>query len=257
MSPIRGIRSGHFDMVYKTLPAAHGKTRIRGASRAVRAGDLKAALRIMAATGVFAAVHSGLASRTAKHIAANQCGQRNRDGLYRVAYIGQSITNFAMLTAYIRSQPGTQLYQVTGKLAWALRGAQLASLAVATQAASEVGLSRISGLDSFLQWLRQQSVDAEPEAQGPSLKDGALYIAGPFKWSRHPLNFWPLPVLWLNPRMTTNMLAFNVAASVYLVVGSVHEESRLRAAYGESYVGYERSGAPFYIPFLSKLFSRS
>jgi methanethiol S-methyltransferase len=75
-----------------------------------------------------------------------------------------------------------------------------------------------------------------------------MRIAGPFRWSRHPLNFWPLPILWLHPRMTTNLLAFNAAATIYLVIGSVHEEARLRNAYGTDYIAYQQSEVPFYLP---------
>jgi hypothetical protein len=65
-----------------------------------------------------------------------------------------------------------------------------------------------------------------------------------------------LGVLWLNPRMTTNLLAFDLAASVYLIVGSMHEEARLKAAYGDAYVDFQRSGVPFYFPFSRRLVHR-
>lgn len=48
--------------------------------------------------------------------------------------------------------------------------------------------------------------------------------------------------------MTTSLLAFNTAATVYLVVGSLHEEARLREAYGDEYDAYLGSGVPFYVP---------
>jgi protein-S-isoprenylcysteine O-methyltransferase Ste14 len=48
--------------------------------------------------------------------------------------------------------------------------------------------------------------------------------------------------------MTTRLLAFNVAATLYLVVGSRHEEARLRHAFGSDYDAYQNSGVPFYVP---------
>jgi protein-S-isoprenylcysteine O-methyltransferase Ste14 len=49
--------------------------------------------------------------------------------------------------------------------------------------------------------------------------------------------------------MTTNLLAFNAVATIYFVVGSLHEEARLRDAYGEDYDAYLNSGISFYVPF--------
>jgi protein-S-isoprenylcysteine O-methyltransferase Ste14 len=212
----------------------------RGAWRAY----IKPSLRVMAATGIFAALHSWLASHAAKGAVLKLVGKRILNALYRTAYISQSVASFTALTWYIRRQPGRTLYHAKGRSAWGLRSAQLASLGVATLAAREVGFRRISGLQSFAQWQQGNEVQPEPEAQGPSEELGELRIEGPFKWSRHPLNFWPLGVLWLNPRMTTNLLAFNVAASIYLILGSMREELRLKTAYGDKYVEWVRGSSP-------------
>jgi len=208
-------------------------------------GMIKAA----AATAAFGLVHSFLASRGAKRAAARAFGERNRNGLYRVFYLAQSAVTFAALAAYVRGLPGRELYRVRGPLAWLMRAGQAGALLLATAAARQVGVRRILGLESFLAWLGDGPVPPEPEAQGPALDaEGLGRDAGPFAWSRHPLNLAPLAVFWLRPRMTTTLLAFNAAATAYLVVGSLHEETRLREAYGESYAAYRRSGVPFYLP---------
>ena len=205
--------------------------------------------QVAAATAVFGVVHSALASRAAKRAAAGLFGERNRNGLYRVLYIGQSLATFAFLAAYIRRQPGRELYHVRGPLALVMHAGQIVGVVCATSAAQQVGIRRILGLESFLAWLGDGPVPPEPEAQGPALDaEGLSHHAGPFVWSRHPLNFVPVPVFWLWPRMTTNLLAFNAAATAYLVVGSLHEEARLREVFGERYAAYQASGVPFYVP---------
>jgi protein-S-isoprenylcysteine O-methyltransferase Ste14 len=75
-----------------------------------------------------------------------------------------------------------------------------------------------------------------------------MVAGGPFRWSRHPLNALGLPLLWLSPRMTENGLAFGLVVTGYLYLGSLHEESRLRAAYGEAYEAYRNSGPAFFLP---------
>lgn len=209
----------------------------------------KSMLKVAAATAAFGVVHSLLASRTAKRAAARTFGERNRNGLYRVFYIGQSFVTFGMLAAYIRRQPSRELYKVEGPLALLMHAIQSGALVYATSAAGQVGLRRITGLESFLAWLGDGPVPPEPEAQGPALDDeGQRHAAGPFAWSRHPLNFAPLPILWLWPRMTTSLFAFNTAATIYLVIGSLHEEARLREEFGDDYDAYLNSGVPFYLP---------
>lgn len=210
----------------------------------------KSMLKVAAATAVFGVAHSLLASRTAKRAAARTFGERNRNGLYRVFYIGQSFVTLGMLAAYIRRQPSRELYRVEAPLALLMHAIQAGALVYATLAAEQVGLRRITGLASFLAWLGEgHDVPAEPEAQGPALDDeGRRHAAGPFAWSRHPLNFAPLPIVWLWPRMTTSLLVFNTAATIYLVIGSLHEEARLRDAFGDDYDAYMNGGIPFYVP---------
>ena len=57
-----------------------------------------------------------------------------------------------------------------------------------------------------------------------------------------------MPILWLWPRMTTSLLAFTTAATIYLMLGSLHEEARLREAFGDKYQAYRNSGVAFYFP---------
>jgi hypothetical protein len=206
-------------------------------------------LKVMAATAVFGLVHSALASRAAKRTAARVFGERNRNGMYRIFYIGQSLVTFGMLATYVRRQPSRELYRVEGPLAWLMHAAQAGAILYATAAAGQVGVRRILGLESLTAWLGDGPVPPEPEAQGPALDaEGRRHAAGPFAWSRHPLNFVPLPIFWLWPRMTTSLLAFNAAATLYLVIGSLHEEARLQEAFGDDYAAYQHSGVAFYLP---------
>jgi protein-S-isoprenylcysteine O-methyltransferase Ste14 len=202
------------------------------------------------ATLAFALLHSLLASRTAKDAAAKVAGERQRNGLYRMFYLAQSVVSLAGLLLYARRLPDRVLYEVRGPWARLMNVGQLAGLGLATAAAAQIGVTRMLGLASVAAWLRKAPVvPPEPEAQGPA-PDGHDHMraTGPFAWSRHPLNFAPLPVFWLMPRMTAKLLAFNIVATAYLILGSLHEEARLRSAYGQKYAAYEESGVPFYVP---------
>ena len=220
-------------------------------------GSRVSPLRVMAATALFGVVHSALASHAAKRTATHLFGTRNRNGLYRVLYMAQSVVTFAALAHYIRRQPDRVLYEAPKPVATAMRMSQAACLGAATWAAHEVGLSRITGLASFKAWRNGTNVGPEPEAQGPYFaEDGGLQADGPFRLSRHPLNFWPLPIFFLNPRMTVNLVTFALTATAYLIVGSAHEEARLKATYGDEYRKYQWSGVPFYFPPVCRLIAR-
>ena len=206
-------------------------------------------LKVMAATAIYGMLHSAVASLAAKRATAETFGPRNRDGLYRGFYIVQSLVTFGVLARYAWGQPNRELYRIRRPFAGLMHAGQVAAIVYATWAARQVGVRRITGMESFLAWTGDGPVPAEPEAQGPALDDeGRRNPIGPFAWSRHPLNFVPVPIFWLWPRMTTNLLAFNVAATAYLVLGSIHEEARLRRVYGDGYESYTRSGVSFYMP---------
>lgn len=210
-------------------------------------------LRTCAATLLYAAVHSLLASQSAKRAASIALGTRTRNALYRPFYLAQSVVTIGFLIRYVRKQPAKLLYGFGGTFAIVFRLLQGTGLAWAFTAAYQVGYSEILGIRPLLDLtLKHGTFPPEPEAQGPASNGHGLRIAGPFRLTRHPLNVAPLPVMWFNPRMTTNLLAFNLVGTVYLIIGSALEEHRLRAAYGKPYSEYQQSGVPFYLPFPSR-----
>jgi methanethiol S-methyltransferase len=207
------------------------------------------ACRVLVSTAAFALLHSALASRTAKSLAARAFGERRRNGLYRAFFNTQALAATAVLAMYLRQLPDRELYRVRGPAAALMRAGQGAGLLLFVDATHRVGLLPITGLSSVMGLTRATNrVPAEPEAQGPALgEDGRLKLGGAFLRSRHPLNLAPLPILWLNPRMTRNLAVFSAIATVYFWIGSVHEERRLLAAYGETYRRYVSGPTPFFL----------
>src|SRR5690606_13844125 len=144
-------------------------------------------------------------------------------------------------TIWLARLPDRVLYRVPPPFSWALRLVQIASLALAVDAARRVGLPKITGLGLARQWLARQTRDAqapppEPEAQGPVLASPAQRdVSGAFRLSRHPLNLAPVGIFWCFPLMTRNRMLIAALSTAYLILGSAHEEIRLRAAYGKPY----------------------
>lgn len=201
------------------------------------------------ATAAFAAVHSALASRRAKQMAARMVGSERSDATYRLFYVSQGVLSFAALTAYCASLPAHTVYRVRGPAAWLVRTGQLAGALHLSAGLRQVGLTRWAGVEKLRAWRTRKNVPLAPVAQGPELaSDGRLDTGGLFHLSRHPLNFAAIPLFWLTPHMTTRRLAFNAVSTVYLLLGSLHEEARLRRACGPAYERYLQSGVPLFWP---------
>jgi protein-S-isoprenylcysteine O-methyltransferase Ste14 len=74
-----------------------------------------------------------------------------------------------------------------------------------------------------------------------------METSGAFRFTRHPGNLGAMGFFLLWPRMTVNRATLAALAALYVVLGSMHEERRLRMAYGEAFERY-RQKVPFLIP---------
>lgn len=215
---------------------------------------MKTTTRMALATTAFALMHSALASRAAKQQAARLLGQRRSDAFYRLFFVGHSVLGFAGLIVYGARLPQRTLYRITGPAALLWRAGQAGGLACLYAAARQPGVAYLAGIRNLQAWRHGLPIPAGPYAQGPERgPDARLTVAGPYLWSRHPLNFCGIPIFWLTPHMTTRRLAFNLVSTAYFMLGSMHEEARLAAAYGARYRRYQHSDVPFFWPSPTRL----
>ncbi len=213
----------------------------------------KSIIKIAAATVVFAGIHSLLASKAAKEKASKLLGERTRNGLYRPLYNGLAITSFGALGLYGLKLPDRELYRVRGSLSWLMHSVQLFFLLYLMYGAREIGFLKFAGVPNIIALITGQSfVPVEPEGQGPIQESpDKMKITRPFCFSRHPLNFGMIPIIWLMPQMTVNLAVFNVITTLYLIVGSLYEEKRFVETYGQVYIEYQRSQINFLVPSLT------
>lgn len=192
-------------------------------------------LLVVAAWGF---VHSLLASLSAKSRARGAFGPAaNR--LYRLAYNGIAVVTFLPVLALVAALPGRTLYRL--HLPWVLLtiGLQVCAVLVAAVGVMQLGAASFLGL-------RQLVASPETTASG-------LAVTGLYRYTRHPLYTAGLMFIWLSPVMTTTLLALYIGISIYFVVGSLHEEYRMRSEFGDVYRDYCRR-TPMLIPFLRKWF---
>jgi protein-S-isoprenylcysteine O-methyltransferase Ste14 len=189
---------------------------------------------ILAAMLLYGLVHSLLASLTVKAWVQRALGDWG-ERLYRLAYNLFAVASLLPVLALPALLPDHRLYLIPFPLALltlALQGLAVLALLVGllqTGVWSFLGLSQLSGTN----------------ATGPS----RLVIHGLYRWVRHPLYSAGLVFIWLTPLMTTNLLAFNLGATAYLIAGAMFEERKLLREFGQDYARY-RASTPMLVPGL-------
>jgi methanethiol S-methyltransferase len=212
------------------------------------ASEGSAAGRVVLMSVLWALVHSLFASKQAKDLARRVLGAQYRDGLYRVAYNVQAVVLLAWAARWFARLPDRELYRVRPPFSWLLRAGQAASLGVLLSGVRVVGITEFAGMTPLWRLLTGKDVSPEPEAQGPPLGAGGEVVkAGAFRFTRHPGNLGALGFFLFLPRITANRAALTALVALYVVLGSLHEEHRLRIAYGVAYERYRRT-VPFMIP---------
>jgi protein-S-isoprenylcysteine O-methyltransferase Ste14 len=214
----------------------------------VGASEGFAPLRVVWICALWALMHSILASKQVKDLAHRISGPRYRDGLYRLTFNAQSVVSLLWAARQFSQLPDRELYRVRPPWSWLLRANQVASLGVLLSGVRVMGILRFAGLTPLWDLLTGSDVRPAPEAQGPpSGSDDEMVRSGAFRFSRHPGNLGALGFFMFLPRMTANRTVLIVLVALYVVLGSMHEEYRLRAAHGAAYERYRRV-VPFLLP---------
>jgi methanethiol S-methyltransferase len=187
---------------------------------------------------LYGLVHSLLASLTVKAWVQRALGEWG-GRIYRLAYNLLAVISLLPVLALSALLPDQRLYAIP--LPWTLLTLALQGLAVV---ALLVGLLQTGAL-SFL-GLSQIFDSKQPSPT-------RLVVHGLYRWVRHPLYSAGLVFIWLTPLMTTNLLAFNLGATAYLITGALFEERKLLREFGPDYARY-RDRTPMLVPGL-KFFS--
>jgi protein-S-isoprenylcysteine O-methyltransferase Ste14 len=190
---------------------------------------------------VWAGVHSLLASLPFKDWTRHALGD-SVDRWYRLVYVVFAGASGLPLLLMVALLPDRALYTVAPPWRWLMRGGQGLALAAAIWAVLQTGPTYFLGLSQLLD-------------RGSAQAD-TLQVRGFYCWVRHPLYLLSIIILWLSPAMTVNTLTFYILITLYFAIGSLHEERRLLAEFGDAYRDYQRQ-VPWLIPIPGRCYSPS
>lgn len=154
--------------------------------------------------------------------------------LYRLLYNVFAAISFIPILYLMITLPDTNLYQMPAPFSYLMRLGQFFSLLFLFVAVLQTDVLSFVGL--------RQLFEQE--------KTGALITHGLYKVVRHPLYACSLLILWLSPVMSLNSFIVYLGLTLYILVGIIFEERKLRREFGKNYEEY-RSSTPMLIPGLN------
>ena len=206
----------------------------------------------ISAFGLFALIHTSLASFKVKSILAKRIGSGM--AFYRLAYNIIFIWLFFYLYEKL-PRPDVELFDL--KFPWdiIILIPQFLSLAGIIWTFRYFSFGEFTGISQIKRWMTGNFVggweeDTQNERNSKEVFDEklTLKIEGPYKVVRHPVYLFTIIFLILRPTMDVFYLVFLIFLIAYFYIGSFYEERKLVSAFGDQYRKYQQS-VPRLFPF--------
>jgi protein-S-isoprenylcysteine O-methyltransferase Ste14 len=189
---------------------------------------------ILLAWALYGALHTMLASFSTKGLAERWLGLGVRR-YYRMFYnLVVSLTLLPLL-ALVAMSPDLEISRIS--FPWL-------ALTLGIEGLATLGLLFGVLQTGALQFLGLTQLSAPPA----SSEVPRLVVSGLYRYVRHPLYLFGLLIIWLLPLMTWNILAFNLGATAYILIGIQFEERKLLKEFGQAYADYQRN-VPMLLPW--------
>ena len=156
---------------------------------------------------------------------------------YRLFYNLVSVILLGGIFWIVIHFPSIEIYVIPSPLIYLTLLIQTLAALSLLAALAQTGLSAFLGLNQL------GSLQKIPPSD-------TLKVTGFYRWIRHPIYTFGLFFLWLIPLMNLNILAFNLATTLYIFVGIYFEERKLFQEFGEEYAEYRHHTSMLIPPFL-------
>jgi protein-S-isoprenylcysteine O-methyltransferase Ste14 len=186
---------------------------------------MNGAILTLLAVFAYGMLHSATATLWAKRRARQALGP-GADRLYRLFYNLIAGLTLLPVLAVPALDPGQTLYRIPWPWSLLSLAGQGAAMVLLILGVLQTDVGHFIGLRQLVQ----------PQDDRPP----NLIVSGLYRWVRHPLYTAGLLFLWLTPWMTTSVLALHLGLTAYIVIGSLFEERRLIAEFGQAYRDYQQ-----------------
>ncbi len=193
----------------------------------------------------FAVSHSLFISNAFKALVRRVIGETYFLAFYRLAFVAVSGLSVSAAVWVITRQPNGMVYSVPGLLGWLLRGVQFLGFALFALSFRNLDGLKWLGLRPALYYLRHQEASEEPYP----FRRNQFDTCGTYCLVRHPMYLGLIVMAWAEPSMSLNHLIIAASSTLYFYIGSLLEERRMVAQFGEPYIRYQRE-VPRLIPWL-------
>jgi len=191
-------------------------------------------LVVFLSVGIYGVIHSWQASFTFKAW-AKRSAPNFYEKYFRLLYSTLSVVLLLPIAVLVYSLPDVPLYRIPVPWVFGTVLIQMIALFLVLLAFRGTDTASFLGLRQVIQ---------------PSPEPEALQTSGLYRHVRHPIYSLGMMIIWLFPWMTTNLLALFAASTLYLIIGAVFEERKLRVLFAE-YQAYQKQ-VPMFIPKLKK-----
>lgn len=193
---------------------------------------------IFAGMLIFALVHSITADKRLKNRIRDYVGTRRYEGFYRITYNLVSIILIAPILLYM-ALAGEIIWEPPPSLWLIFDVLQLVGIIGLAISLLQVDFGRFAGISQAIAYFQGKPLP---------LPDENLQTGGVYQLVRHPLYLFSLLAIWPVYPLTDTMLAFNISATLYFIIGSRMEEKRLLNIFGQEYARYQAQ-VPWLLPF--------
>lgn len=187
---------------------------------------------VFLAMGVWGVFHSWMAALRTKQISGIIFGKKI-DRYYRLIFITIAVVTLLPIVAMVMFLPARVLWIIPTPWRY---------LTIIIQFLAGFGVLMTVLLTDSMAFLGIKQF-YKPDQD----HENKLEIKGFYKIVRHPMYLFSIILLWLVPYMTDLILAWVIASTLYFIIGSIPEERKLLAKFGDAYQDY-RKEVPWLIP---------